>query len=189
MSRIGRKPIEVPSGVKVSLEGRTVKVEGPKGKLAWEFPSEVAVEVKAPAAGAKTSTVVVTRTGESAQHSARHGLTRALIANMVVGAAAGYEKRLEIVGVGYRAQLKGKTVSLSVGFSHTVEVEPLAGVTVTVPEPTRIIVTGIDKQAVGQMAALLRGVRPPEPYKGKGIRYEGEAVRRKAGKAFVSSGA
>lgn len=182
MSRIGRKPIEVPPGVRVSVEGHTVRVEGPKGKLAWELPTQVQIEVKG------TQLTVIRKT-DDATHRARHGLARALIANMVTGVLKGYERRLEIVGVGYRAQMKGKGVSLAVGFSHTVEVEPLPGVEISVPEPTRMLVRGIDKQAVGQMAALLRNVRPPEPYKGKGIRYEGEAVRRKAGKAFVSSGA
>ena len=182
MSRIGRKPVEVPSGVRVSVEGHTVKVEGPKGKLVWAMPAEVKVEVKG-------TELTVTRTGDEAAHRAFHGLARALIANMVTGVLKGYERKLEIVGVGYRAQMKGKAVSLAVGFSHTVEVDPLPGVEIAVPEPTKMVVRGIDKQAVGQMAALLRNVRPPEPYKGKGIRYEGEAVRRKAGKAFVSSGA
>ena len=182
MSRIGRKPVEVPSGVKVSLEGRSVRLEGPKGKLSWEIPQGIKVEVS----GAKA---VISRSSDDAQTKALHGLTRALLANMVTGVAKGYERRLEIEGVGYRAAMKGKTISLSVGFSHTVEVEPLPGVEISAPEPTKVIVKGIDKQAVGQMAATIRGVRPPEPYKGKGIRYEGEVIRRKAGKAFVSSGA
>lgn len=182
MSRIGRKPVEVPAGVKVVVDGRTLKVEGAKGKLSWVLPTHVQVEVKGGQA-------LVTRKGDGAEARAQHGLARALLANMVVGVLQGYEKQLEIQGVGYRAAMKGKQISLSVGFSHTVEVDPLPGVDIQVPEPTKVIVKGIDKQAVGQMAALIRGVRPPEPYKGKGIRYVGENVRRKAGKAFVSSGA
>ena len=176
MSRIGRKPIEIPSGVQVSLQDGAVKVQGPKGALTWQLPLEVTVEV-----GKLLATV--TRRGDSAKERARHGLARALIANMVLGVTKGYERRLEIVGVGYRAQMKGKTLSLQVGFSHAVEVQPLAGVEILAPEQTKVVVQGIDKQAVGQMAALIRGVRPPEPYKGKGIRYLGEYVRRKAGKA------
>ena len=185
MSRIGRKPVEIPAGVQLSVQGaavQTLQVKGPLGTLTWELPREVRIEI-----GKGVATV--TRTGDGARERARHGLSRALLANMVVGVHKGYERRLEIVGVGYRAQMKGKTVSLQVGFSHSVEVPSLPGVEVTSPEPTKLIVKGIDKQAVGQMAATLRGVRPPEPYKGKGIRYEGEAVRRKAGKAFVSGGA
>ena len=182
MSRIGRKPVEVPSGVKVSLEGRTLKAEGPKGELSWEIPAGIKVE-------SKDGKALVTRSAETAEARALHGLTRALLANMITGVSKGYERRLEIEGVGYRAAMKGKTISLSVGFSHTVEVEPLPGVEIAAPEPTKVVVRGIDKQAVGQMAATIRAVRPPEPYKGKGIRYEGEAVRRKAGKAFVSGGA
>ena len=182
MSRIGRKPVEVPSGVKMSLEGRLLKLEGPKGKLSWEIPEGIKIE----SAGGKAT---ISRSSDDAEAKALHGLTRALLANMVTGVSQGYERRLEIEGVGYRAAMKGKTISLSVGFSHTVEVEPLPGVEISAPEPTKVIVKGIDKQAVGQMAATIRGVRPPEPYKGKGIRHEGEVIRRKAGKAFVSSGA
>ena len=182
MSRIGRKPIEVPAGVKVSVEGRTVRVEGPKGKLAWEHPEGIGIAVKG-------AVLTVTREADGAEDRANHGLTRALLANMITGAAKGYEKRLEIQGVGYRAHMKGKQISLAVGFSHSVEMDPLPGVEILVPEPTKVIIKGVDKQVVGQMAALIRGIRPPEPYKGKGIRYEGEVVRRKAGKAFVSGGA
>lgn len=182
MSRIGRKPIEIPAGVRVAVEAGTVKVQGPKGALSWRPPADVSVE-------AAQGSVTVSRLRETAGARAFHGLTRALVANMIAGVHQGYVRRLEIVGVGFRAQMKGKVLSLQVGFSHPVEVQPIAGAEIAVPEPTKVVVQGIDKQAVGQMAALIRGVRPPEPYKGKGIRYEGEAVRRKAGKAFVSAGA
>ncbi len=182
MSRIGRKPIAIPAGAKVSVEGRTVKTQGPKGSLSFPLPEGISLKVDG-------GTVTVAREGDAQTVRAFHGLTRALVANMLAGVVTGYEKRLELQGVGYRAQMKGKQLSLQVGFAHSVEVDPLPGVEVTVPAPERIVVRGIDKQAVGQMAARIRGVRPPEPYKGKGIRYEGEAVRRKAGKAFVSGGA
>ena len=186
MSRIGRKPIAVPAGAKVSVEGRTVKTQGPKGSLSWELPKGISLKIEQ---SGSQGTVTVTREGDSQGVRAFHGLTRALVANMVVGVVTGYEKRLELQGVGYRAQMKGKQISLQVGFAHSVEVDALPGVEVAVPAPEKIVVRGIDKQAVGQMAARIGGVRPPEPYKGKGIRYEGEVVRRKAGKAFVSSGA
>lgn len=189
MSRIGRKPIAIPAGAKVSVEGRIVKTQGPKGSLSWQLPEGISLKIEQSGSQGTVGTVVVAREGDSQGVRAFHGLARALVANMVVGVVTGYEKRLELQGVGYRAQMKGKQISLQVGFAHSVEVDPLPGVEVTVPAPERIVIRGIDKQAVGQMAARIRGVRPPEPYKGKGIRYEGEVVRRKAGKAFVSSGA
>jgi large subunit ribosomal protein L6 len=180
MSRIGRKPVPVPAGVKVSVADATINVEGPKGKLSWSFRREIAVRYDE--AGKQ---VLVERGDDERQSRALHGLTRSLIANMVQGVASGYTKKLEIVGVGYQAQLKkANTVALQVGYANQVVLEAPAGVTVAVPDATHITISGADKQAVGQFAAEVRMVRPPEPYKGKGIRYEGESVRRKAGKAF-----
>jgi large subunit ribosomal protein L6 len=182
MSRIGRKPVPVPANVKVSVADSAINVEGPKGKLSFAFRNEIGVQFDE--AGKQ---VLVTRVDDERQSRALHGLTRSLIANMVEGVTNGYTKRLEIVGVGYQAQLKkANTVALQVGFANQIVLEAPAGVTVTVPDPTHVVITGADKQAVGQFAAVVRKVRPPEPYKGKGIRYEGEAVRRKAGKAFGS---
>ena len=180
MSRIGRKPVPVPANVKVAIDGETVAVEGPKGKLS--FTHKPAITVKYDAAG---NQILVTRADDERESRALHGLTRSLVQNMVVGVTTGYSKRLEIVGVGYQAQLKkANTVALQVGYANQIALEAPAGVTVTVPDPTHVVVAGSDKQAVGQFAAEIRKVRPPEPYKGKGIRYEGEVVRRKAGKAF-----
>jgi len=182
MSRIGRKPVPVPANVKVSVADSTIHVEGPKGKLSFSYRKEIGVNYDADA-----KQVLVTRPDDERLHRALHGLTRSLIANMVEGVTNGYTKKLEIVGVGYQAQLKkANTVALQVGYANQVVLEAPAGVSVTVPDPTHITITGPDKQAVGQFAAVVRKVRPPEPYKGKGIRYEGEAVRRKAGKAFGS---
>jgi large subunit ribosomal protein L6 len=182
MSRIGRKPVPVPANVKVSVADSTIEVEGPKGKLSWSFRSEMGVRYDA--AG---NQVLVERPDDERQSRALHGLTRSLIANMVQGVANGYTKKLEIVGVGYQAQLKkANTVALQVGYANQVVLEAPPGVTVVIPDATHITISGADKQAVGQFAAVVRKVRPPEPYKGKGIRYEGETVRRKAGKAFGS---
>ena len=182
MSRIGRKPVPVPAGVKVDLAASTIHVEGPKGKLKFTYREEIGVEYDAPG-----NQVLVTRGDDERLSRALHGLTRSLIANMVEGVSKGYIKKLEIVGVGYQAQLKkANTVALQVGFANQVVLEAPNGVSVTVPDATHIIISGADKQAVGQFAAEVRKVRPPEPYKGKGIRYEGETVRRKAGKAFGS---
>lgn len=182
MSRIGRKPVSVPANVKVSVADSTIHVEGPKGKLSWTFRREMNVNFDE----AKKQVTVV-RPDDERENRALHGLTRSLIANMVQGVANGYTKKLEIVGVGYQAQLKkANTVALQVGFANQIVLEAPAGVSVVVPDPTHITITGPDKQAVGQFAANVRKVRPPEPYKGKGIRYEGEFVRRKAGKAFGS---
>jgi large subunit ribosomal protein L6 len=175
MSRIGRKPVELPSGVMVSVSPGRVQVNGPLGELTQDVPSRMQIE--------KTETeILVTRPTERGQDRALHGLTRTLIANMVEGVTKGFEKHLEIQGVGYRAQLKGTDLELAVGFSHPVLVKPRKGITFDVPSPTQVVVKGIDKQMVGQTAAEIRKVRPPEPYKGKGIRYRDEQVRRKVGK-------
>jgi large subunit ribosomal protein L6 len=176
MSRIGKNPVPVPSGVETVIDGLHVRVKGPKGALEATMPQGVAITSEA-------DTIVVARTGESTAERARHGLVRTLIANMVTGVTEGYTITLDMVGVGYRAALKGSDVELQVGFSHPVLIEAPEGITFEVPAPTRIIVSGIDKQLVGQVSANIRRVRPPEPYKGKGIRYEGEVVKRKAGKA------
>jgi large subunit ribosomal protein L6 len=182
MSRIGRKPITVPASVKVSITEGTVQVEGPKGKLSYTHRPEI--DVKFDEGG---RSILVARHDDERLNRALHGLTRSLLANMVEGVTTGYTKKLEIVGVGYQAQLKkAGTIALQVGYANQVTLEAPAGVTVTVPDATHVIITGADKQAVGQFAANVRKVRPPEPYKGKGIRYEGETVRRKAGKAFGS---
>ena len=176
MSRIGKAPVEIPSGVEVAIDGPNVTVKGSKGELSREFTDRVAFELD-------NGQVTVTRQDDTRESRALHGLSRALLANMVEGVSQGFSKELEIQGVGYRAALKGKAVELQVGFSHMVLVEAPDGVTFEVPEPTKIVVSGIDKEQVGQQAANIRKVRPPEPYKGKGIRYAGEYVRRKAGKA------
>jgi large subunit ribosomal protein L6 len=182
MSRIGRKPVAVPANVQVSVADTTIHVEGPKGKLSFQFRKEMGVAYDAAA-----KQVVVTRPDNERLNRALHGLTRSLISNMVQGVTVGYSKKLEIVGVGYQAQLKkANTVALQVGYANQVVLEAPPGVAVAVPDPTHITISGPDKQAVGQFAAVVRKVRPPEPYKGKGIRYEGETVRRKAGKAFGS---
>jgi large subunit ribosomal protein L6 len=175
MSRIGRKPIEVPDGVDVQLAPGQVTVKGPKGELAQRVSTEMKVELA-------DGSVTVARPTDRGEHRALHGLTRSLIANMVQGVTEGYEKRLEIQGVGYRAQLRGKALELSLGFSHPISVQAPQGIEFEVPQPTEVIVRGIDKQQVGQVAADIRKRRPPEPYKGKGVRYAGEQVTRKVGK-------
>ncbi|HTS72720.1 MAG TPA: 50S ribosomal protein L6 [Gaiellaceae bacterium] len=175
MSRIGRQPIELPSGVSVSISPGRVMVNGPLGELSQEVPQRMKVEQQ-------DGSVLVSRPTDRGDDRALHGLTRTLIANMVQGVTGGFEKRLEIQGVGYRASLRGTDLELNVGFSHPVVLKAPAGITFDVPTPTEVIVKGIDKQQVGQTAAEVRKVRPPEPYKGKGIRYEGEYVRRKVGK-------
>jgi large subunit ribosomal protein L6 len=175
MSRIGKKPIEVPSSVNVAISAGRVQVNGPLGELSQQVPTRMKIEQR-------DGEIVVERPTERGDDRALHGLTRTLVANMVEGVTKGFEKRLEIQGVGYRAALKGTTLELSVGYSHPVSIEPRQGISFEVPVPTQIVVKGIDKQAVGQIAAEIRKVRPPEPYKGKGIRYEGEYVRRKVGK-------
>jgi large subunit ribosomal protein L6 len=175
MSRIGRRPIEIPAGVSVSLDPGRVMVNGPLGELTQQVPRRMKLEQA-------DGEIVVSRPTERGDDRALHGLTRSLIANMVEGVTKGFEKRLEIQGVGYRAALRGQSLELNVGFSHPVVVEPRPGITFDVPIPTEVVVRGIDKQQVGQTAAEVRSVRPPEPYKGKGIRYQGEYVRRKVGK-------
>lgn len=176
MSRVGRAPIVLPSGVKFELSGSHVKITGPKGTLERDLHPDVAVSVEG-------QTVTVTRPSDRPQHRALHGLTRALLQNMVVGVSQGYERVLNIQGVGYRAAMQGSALSLSVGYSHPVVIQPPAGIAFTVDGTQVIKVTGIDKELVGQTAADVRSWRKPEPYKGKGIRYEGEFVRRKVGKS------
>ena len=175
MSRIGKQPIAVPEGVTVAIEPESVTVNGPKGELSERVNRDIDVKQE-------DSSVVVTRPTDRGDHRALHGLTRSLIANMVLGVTEGFEKRLEIQGVGYRAQLQGKKLVLSLGYSHPVEIEAPAGIEFEVPAPTQVIVRGISKQQVGEVAATIRKQRPPEPYKGKGIRYQGEYVARKVGK-------
>ncbi len=175
MSRIGRKPIEVPSGVTVTIAPGRVEVSGPLGTLSQVVPQRMKIEQE-------DGQVVVTRPTDRGDDRALHGLTRTLVANMVEGVARGFSKQLEIQGVGYRATLKGKDLELAVGYSHMVVIKPRDGIDFEVPAPTQVIVKGTDKQKVGQTAAEIRAVRPPEPYKGKGIRYVGEHVRRKVGK-------
>lgn len=177
MSRIGKKPIAIPSGVKVSVADREITVEGKLGKLVWSHRPEVAVQVDDEA-----KTVVVSREKDDRHDRAYHGLTRSLIQNMVVGVTAGYEKRLEIHGVGYLGAVQGDILQLRVGFANEIHKKIPAEVEVTCPDQTHVVIKGIDKQKVGQFAAEVRAVRKPEPYKGKGVRYEGEQVRRKAGK-------
>jgi large subunit ribosomal protein L6 len=175
MSRIGKQPIELPAGVMVAISPGRVQVNGPLGELSQNVPARMQIEKS-------DSEVLVTRPTERGEDRALHGLTRTLIANMVEGVTKGFEKHLEIQGVGYRAQLKGTDLELAVGYSHPVTVKPRKGIEFDVPVPTQVIVKGIDKQMVGQTAAEIRKVRPPEPYKGKGIRYRDEQVRRKVGK-------
>lgn len=176
MSRIGKQPIPVPSGVEVKIDGSTVTVKGPKGELTQTFTDILSISLE-------EGQILVTRPDDGREARSLHGLTRTLIANMVIGVSDGYSKNLEIVGVGYRATLKGTDLELALGFSHPVVVTPEAGITFDVPAPNKITVSGIDKQRVGQVAAEIRAWRKPEPYKGKGVRYEGEYVRRKLGKA------
>jgi large subunit ribosomal protein L6 len=183
MSRIGKQPVAVPAGVKVNVTDGKVQVEGPKGKLEMAYHRNMAVKLND-----KTKALEVTRPDDERQNRALHGLTRSLIANMVRGVTQGFEKRLKIEGIGYQARMDKKAVVLTVGYANAITMEPPAGVTVELPDPTTIVVRGADKQAVGQFAAEIRATRKPEPYKGKGIRYEGEQVRRKEGKSFTSGG-
>jgi large subunit ribosomal protein L6 len=175
MSRIGKRPIDVPAGVNVAVDPGRVMVNGPLGELTQAVPTRIKI-------AQEDGRIVVTRPTERGEDRALHGLTRTLISNMVEGVTKGFEKRLEIQGVGYRASLRGTALELNVGYSHPVVIEPRQGITFDVPAPNQVVVKGIDKQQVGQTAAEVRSVRPPEPYKGKGIRYEGEYVRRKVGK-------
>ena len=176
MSRIGRMPIPVPKGVEVIIEGSDVKVKGPKGELARTLHSDMKLSMD-------DDNVIVERPSEGKTHRSLHGLTRSLLNNMVVGVNEGFKKTLEMVGVGYRAQMEGQNVVLQVGYSHPVKIEPMPGITLTLEGNNKIIVTGINKEDVGQQAANIRKVRKPNPYTGKGIKYEGEKIRRKAGKA------
>ena len=176
MSRIGRLPIPVPSGVDIAIDGRRVTVTGPKGTLSRDLPPAIGV-------AREGDEVSVTRPAEDKLHKSLHGLTRTLVSNMVVGVTSGYRKGLEIHGVGYRAQKIGEKLQLALGYSHPVEIEPPTGISFELENPTRLAVVGIDKELVGQVAARIRATRKPEPYKGKGVRYAGEQVRRKAGKA------
>ena len=176
MSRIGRLPITVPSSVDVTIDGRQLTVKGPKGTLTRALHPDMTVSHEG-------DTIVVTRPTEQKTHKQLHGLTRTLVNNMVVGVTDGYRKGLEITGVGYRATLNGSRLTLNLGYSHPIEIEPPAGISFEVENPTRLAVVGIDKELVGEMAAKVRATRKPEPYKGKGVRYAGEQIRRKAGKA------
>jgi large subunit ribosomal protein L6 len=176
MSRIGKRPISIPNKVTVSIDGQAVAVKGPKGELSRVLPSEVEVVQEG-------ETILVKRRDDSRVARQRHGLSRTLVANMVEGVSQGFQRQLEIIGVGYRAQMQGKNLILNVGYSNPVQIEPPDGIQMAVENNTNVIVTGIDKEIVGNTAARIRAVRPPEPYKGKGIRYAGEVVKRKAGKA------
>ena len=176
MSRIGRLPIAVPSDVSVAIDGRSITVQGPKGSLHRDLHPDMTVSQE-------DGTLVVRRPTEQKMHRQLHGLTRTLVANMVTGVSTGYRKGIEITGVGYRAQKIGEKLQLNLGYSHPIEIDPPAGISFEVENPTRLTVVGIDKELVGQVAARVRATRKPEPYKGKGVRYAGEVVRRKAGKA------
>ncbi len=176
MSRVGRMPVAVPSGVNIAIADGMIGVNGPKGNLSQSVPDGITIR-------AEDSTLVVERASDERGLRSLHGLIRTLVNNMVVGVTTGFEKRLDIVGTGYRAQAAGQGLTISVGYSHPVVFEPPDGISLAMETPTRVLVSGIDKQAVGEIAAQIRRIRPPEPYKGKGIRYMGEVVRRKAGKA------
>jgi len=176
MSRVGRQPIVVPSGVKVNIEGDRVTVTGPKGELSRQFHPDISIRLD-------DGQLLVGRSSDRPQHRSLHGLTRSLLANMVTGVSEGFAKMLELHGVGYRARMEGQKLVLQVGYSQPVEITPLPGITLTVEGTSRVMVQGISRELVGQMAADIRAVRPPDPYKGKGIRYQDERVRRKAGKA------
>ena len=176
MSRIGKLPVSIPSGVTVTVEANSVKVKGPKGELTHRLPAGITVD-KA------DNTVNVKRASDETNHKSLHGLTRSLINNMMEGVTKGYQKQLEITGVGYKAEVRPYGLQLALGFSHSIEFRAPAGIKLTAPQPTQILIDGADKAVVGQVAAELRSLRPPEPYKGKGIRYAGEVIRRKAGKA------
>ena len=176
MSRIGKRPVPVAKGVTVTVDGNTIKVKGPRGELARTLPTDIGVAVE-------NDQITVSRPSDEAHHKALHGLSRTLVANMVEGVTKGFQKQLEIVGVGYKAETRPYGLQLALGFSHPVEYRAPAGIKLTAPTPTSIVVDGANKEIVGQVAAELRSLRPPEPYKGKGIKYAGDQVRRKAGKA------
>lgn len=181
MSRIGRLPVAVPSGVNVTIKDNQVIIKGPKGEISQTFLPDMAIKLE-------NSKLIVERPSDSKQHKALHGLTRSLLNNMVTGVTTGWEKNLEIVGVGFRAEKTGEKIILRIGFSHTVEVEPMPGITLVLDSPSRIKVSGVSKEDVGEMAANIRAIRPPDAYKGKGIRYAGEPVRIKPGKAGKAVG-
>ena len=181
MSRIGRMPVEIPSGVKTQFKNNVINIEGPLGKLAQTIDPNINIKTE-------NNNILVTRKGESSQEKSLHGLYQRLITNMVLGVTKGFQKNLEIHGVGYRAKIEGKSLMLQIGFSHPVKFTPPDGIKITVSENTKINISGIDKQLVGEVAAKIRRYYPPEPYKGKGIRYTGEYVRRKAGKAAIAKG-
>ena len=176
MSRIGKKPIPLPKGVTVTVEGNTVKVKGPKGELQRTVHPELKIALE-------NGELTVTRPSDEARHKALHGLSRTLVANMVEGTAKGFQKTLELVGVGYKAEKRPYGLQLALGFSHAIEYKAPKGITLSAPQPTQIVIDGADKEVVGQVAAEIRSLRPPEPYKGKGVKYLGEQIRRKAGKA------
>jgi large subunit ribosomal protein L6 len=182
VSRIGKKPVTITSGVKVKKAGSDITVTGPKGELSAHVHPDIGVEIK-------ENLVQVSRSSDGKQQRALHGLWRALIQNMITGVTGGYSRKLELVGVGYRAEMKGKNLQLLLGFSHPILFHPPDGVKIETPTQTNITISGIDKQLIGQVAAKIRSFRPPEPYKGKGVKYEGEYIRRKAGKAAAASGA
>ena len=187
MSRIGRQPVKVPNDVKVSISGNTVNIDGPKGKLSQTFHPDIAIEYVQ-----QDKQIVVKRSSDEKYHRALHGLTRALISNMVLGVTKGYSKNLEIVGLGYNAKVQGKDLVLLLGYTHPVNVEIPKGIKIEVTNPTnpaKLTVSGSDKQMVGQFSSVIRGMRPPEPYKGMGVKYEDEVIRRKAGKATTSGAA
>jgi large subunit ribosomal protein L6 len=175
MSRVGKKPIEIPAGVTVTNENNFVTVKGPKGELSRAFNQDIQIVIE-------ENVITISRPSEAKEHRALHGTTRAVLANMVEGVSKGFERSLDLIGVGYRAAKQGKKLVLNVGYSHPVEIEAEEGLEIEVPSNTKVIIKGTDKERVGALAANIRGVRPPEPYKGKGIRYEGEFVRRKEGK-------
>lgn len=181
MSRIGRKPVSVPGGVTVTIDGRKVNVTGPRGELSRTFHPDVSLAME-------NGTITVSRPSDEPRHKALHGLSRTLMANMIEGVTQGYKKQLEITGVGYKAELKPYGLLMSLGYSHTIEVKAPAGIKLSTPQPTTVIVEGTDKEVVGRVAAEIRKLRKPEPYKGKGVRYSNEVVRRKAGKAGKAGG-
>jgi large subunit ribosomal protein L6 len=182
VSRIGRKPVPTVKGIKIEKKDGVVKISGPKGELVANIPTSISMDVK-------DDHILLTRSSDIKEQRALHGTWRALVSNMVKGVSEGFHKKLEIVGVGYKAELKGKKVQFALGYSHPILFEPPVGIKIEIPIPTNIIISGIDKQLVGQVAAKLRSFRPPEPYKGKGVKYEGEYIRRKAGKAAATAGA
>ena len=187
MSRIGKQPVKVPNDVKVSISGNTVNIDGTKGKLSQTFHPDIAIEYVQ-----QDKQIIVKRSSDEKYHRALHGLTRALISNMVLGVTKGYSKNLEIIGLGYNAKVQGKDLVLLLGYTHPVNVEIPKGIKIDVTNPTnpaKLTISGPDKQMVGQFSAVIRGMRPPEPYKGMGVKYEDEIIRRKAGKAFTSGAA